>query len=180
MTLDQIIKTGIAPAMALLPVGMDSQRARVVLLSIGLQESRFEHRYQVVQGKPGAKGPARGFWQFELGTAASRGGVWGVFLHDASNGLLKKIAVQRGVALSPSNIWQAIEADDVLAAGLARLLLWTDPAPLPAVDDEAGAWQLYLRTWRPGAWERGNALQRAELRAKWARNHAQAAAVVPA
>ena len=182
MTLDQIIKTGIAPAMALLPVSMDSPRARVMLLAIGLQESRFTHRYQVVKGRPGAKGPARGFWQFELGTAASRGGVWGVFLHEASNELLKKIAAQQGVVPSPTNIWQAIESDDVLAAAAARLLLWTDPKALPAVDDEAGAWQLYLRTWRPGAWDRGSAQQRAELRAKWARNHTQAraAVVVPA
>lgn len=178
MTLDQITKTGIAPAMALLPVGMDSAKARVMLLAMGLQESRFEHRRQLVGNPPRPVGPAKSFWQFELGTAASRGGVWGVFLHAASNGQLKQIAMQRGVPLSPSNIWNAIEQDDVLAAGLARLLLWTDPLPLPAVRDEAGAWQLYLRTWRPGAWERGNAQQRAELRAKWARNHAAALAAV--
>ena len=178
MTLDQIIKTGIAPAMALLPAGMDSPRARVVLLAIGLQESRFEHRRQLVGSPPRPVGPAKSFWQFELGTAASRGGVWGVFLHEASNGQLKKIATQQGVALSPTNIWQAIESNDVLAAAVARLLLWTDPKALPAVDDEAGAWLLYLRTWRPGAWDRGNAQQRAELRAKWARNHAQARAAV--
>ena len=174
MTLDQITKTGINPALTLLPPNMDTPQARVMLLAIGLQESRFEHRYQVVQGKPGAKGPARGFWQFELGTAASRGGVWGVFLHEASNGLLKKIAVQRGVALSPTNIWQAIETDDVLAAAVARLLLWTDAKPLPKLVDAEGAWLLYLRTWRPGAHARGTPAQRAELRAKWERNYAQA------
>lgn len=150
MTLDQIIKTGINPALTLLPSNMDTPQARVMLLAIGLQESRFEHRYQLVQGKPGAKGPARGFWQFELGTAASRGGVWGVFLHEASNGLLKQVAMERGVALSPTSIWQAIEHEDVLAAGLARLLLWTDPKALPKLGDADGAWQLYLRTWRPG------------------------------
>lgn len=150
MTLDSIIKTAISPALAQLPANMDTPEARVMLLAIGLQESRFTHRFQVVQGKPGAKGPARGFWQFELGTAASRGGVWGVFLHPASNGLLKQIAVQRGVALSPSNIWQAIETDDVLAAAVARLLLWTDPKALPKLSDAEAAWQLYLRTWRPG------------------------------
>ena len=155
MTLDQITKTGINPALALLPANMDTPQARVMLLAIGLQESRFEHRYQVVQGKPGAKGPARGFWQFELGSAASRGGVWGVFLHEASNKLLKKIAAERGAAQSPTNIWQAIETDDVLAAAVARLLLWTDPKPLPKLGDAEGAWQLYLRTWRPGKPHRG-------------------------
>ncbi|PIG09929.1 hypothetical protein [Comamonas sp. 26] len=174
MTLDQIIKTGINPALALLSPGMDTPQARVMLLTIGLQESRFEHRYQIVQGRPGAKGPARGFWQFELGTAASRGGVWGVFLHSASNEPLKQVAMQRGVALSPTAIWQAIETDDVLAAALARLLLWTDPKALPKLGDAETAWQQYLRTWRPGAYERGNAQQRVDLRAKWARNYAQA------
>lgn len=178
MTLDQAIKTGIAPAMSMLRAGMDGPMARVMLLAIGLQESRFEHRRQMVGSPPRPVGPAKSFWQFELGTAASRGGVWGVFLHAASNGLLKQIAMQRGVALSPTNIWNAIEHDDVLAAGLARLLLWTDPQPLPGVEDETGAWMLYLRTWRPGAWERGNAQQRADLRAKWARNHAAALAAV--
>ena len=174
MTLDQITKTGINPALTLLPANMDTPQARVMLLAIGLQESRFEHRYQVVQGKPGAKGPARGFWQFELGSAASRGGVWGVFLHEASNKLLKKIAAERGAAQSPTNIWQAIETGDMLAAVVARLLLWTDPKPLPGLGDAEAAWQLYLRTWRPGAYERGNAAQRGELRAKWGRNYAQA------
>lgn len=167
MTLEQILKSGIAPALAQLPANMDTPEARVMLLAIGLQESRFEHRYQVVQGKPGAKGPARGFWQFEQGTAASRGGVWGVFLHVASNSLLKQIAAQRGVAASPTNIWQAIEADDVLAAAVARLLLWTDPKALPKLGDVEGAWQLYLRTWRPGKPHRGtwDALYAQALRA---------------
>lgn len=176
MTLDQIIKSGIAPAMALLPAVMDSPRARVMLLAIGLQESRFEHRRQLVGSPPRPIGPAAGFWQFEKGSAASRGGVWGVFLHEASNKPLKALCIARGAAISPGNIWEAIQTDDVLAAGLARLLLWTDQKPLPAAGDEEGAWELYLRTWRPGAWERGNAQQRAELRAKWARNHAAARA----
>ena len=42
------------------------------------------------------------------------------------------------------------EWDDVLAAAFARLLLFTDPAKLPKLGDADGAWQLYLRTWRPG------------------------------
>ncbi|MNG31598.1 hypothetical protein D3C84_1174300 [compost metagenome] len=47
-------------------------------------------------------------------------------------------------------VYVAIEHDDVLAAALARLLLWTDPGKLPKLGDEQGAWDLYLRTWRPG------------------------------
>ena len=62
----------------------------------------------------------------------------------------------------------------MLAAGLARLLLWTDPARLPGAADVEAAWQIYLRQWRPGAYDRGTPEQRADLRAKWGRNWAAA------
>lgn len=150
MTLDTIIKTAINPAMSMLPAAMDTPQARVMLLAIGLQESRFEHRYQLVQGRPGAKGPARGFWQFELGTQASRGGVWGVYLHQASRYWLSISCAARGVPFEPRAIWERLETDDVLAAAVARLMLFTDPKRLPAMDDAQGGWALYARTWRPG------------------------------
>lgn len=149
--LREIHDTAILPALALLPAAMNSARAKVPLLTIGLQESRFEHRYQKVDGKPGAKGPARGFWQFERGSKIARGGVWGVYLHDASRYWLNELCRARNCAFEPFAIWSAIEFDDVLAAGLARLLLFTDPYPLPAIDDAAAAWDLYAnRCWRPG------------------------------
>lgn len=145
MNLGTIIKTAIDPAMALLKWVPDSRESRCLLLAIGLQESRFENRRQM------GNGPARGFWQFERGTAASRGGVWGVFLHPASAGMLRQLCAERGCPPSPSNIWEAIEHDDVLAAGLARLLILTDPFKLPALGDVDGAWRLYAqRCWRPG------------------------------
>lgn len=143
MDLEKIINTGISPALALLPTAMDTQAGRVMLLAIGLQESRFLHRRQI-------GGPARGLWQFEKGTRASRGGVWGVFLHAASKGHLAALCKARSVACDADAIYAALEYDDVLAAGVARLLLWTDPKPLPAFGDEVAGWALYLRTWRPG------------------------------
>ncbi|WP_063588833.1 hypothetical protein [Achromobacter ruhlandii] len=143
MDLKKITVTGISPALALLPAAMDTQAARVMLLAIGLQESRFTHRQQI-------GGPARGFWQFERGTRASRGGVWGVFLHAASKGHLAALCKARSVACHPDAIYPALEYDDVLAAGVARLLLWTDPKALPQIGDADAAWSLYLRTWRPG------------------------------
>jgi hypothetical protein len=124
---------------------MTSQQARVMLYAIGLQESRFTHRFQVVQGRPGAKGPARGFWQFERG-----GGCKGVVEHPASRYWMAKVCAERNVPFTASAIWNAIETDDVLAAAAARLLLFTDPKRLPEVGDENGAWNLYVRTWRPG------------------------------
>jgi hypothetical protein len=38
----------------------------------------------------------------------------------------------------------------VLAAGVARLLLYTNPAPLPPVGNAEAAWLYYVNTWRPG------------------------------
>ncbi|MFY1862287.1 hypothetical protein ACOTB5_30695 [Achromobacter xylosoxidans] len=143
MELKQIISSAVAPGLALLPERMDTPEARVMLLAIGLQESRFVHRRQI-------GGPARGFWQFEKGTRASRGGVWGVYLHPASKGHLAALCRARSVACEPDAIYAALEYDDVLAAGLARLLLWTDPKALPPVGDADAGWALYLRTWRPG------------------------------
>jgi hypothetical protein len=45
-------------------------------------------------------------------------------------------------------VWESLEHDDVLAAAFARLLLWTDRAPMPTTDPEG--WAAYIRTWRPG------------------------------
>lgn len=149
LRLAQVVEDAVTPALILLPSHMDSPEARVMLLTIGLQESRFEHRYQLVDG--GGKGPARGFWQFERGSRASRGGCWGVYLHRASSEPLRELCRSRDVSFDPAAIWGQIERDDVLAAGLARLLLWTDAKPLPALGDVQGAWDCYaLRTWRPG------------------------------
>ncbi len=143
MNLKTIIDKAITPALALLPASMDTPAARVMLLAIGLQESRFTHRQQI-------GGPARGFWQFEKGTRASRGGVWGVYLHPASKDHLATLCKARSVACNPDSVYTALEYDDVLAAGVARLLLWTDPKALPPVGETNAAWALYLRTWRPG------------------------------
>ena len=50
-----------------------------------------------------------------------------------------------------SSVYAALLIDDVLAAGIARLLLWTDPAPLPELGDVDAGWNYYDRNWRPGA-----------------------------
>lgn len=167
--LESIVHTAIEPALALLPSPMDSPQARVMLLAIGLQESRFMFRFQKIAGRPYLKGPARGFWQFEQGTEKSRGGVWGVCLHDASRYWVDHLCAKRGVDFEPAAIWNAIEDDDVLAAGMARLLLFTDPRKLPAVNaTPEEAWQYYLRTWRPGkphreTWDAFHASARAQV-----------------
>lgn len=139
------ILTEVAPrAYRLLPPAMASARATCLLLAIGLQESRLAERRQR------GNGPARGLWQFELGTRASRGGVWGVFLHWQTRDLLRDVCEARGVEFAPKAIWGELEHDDVLAFAVARLLLWTVPEPLPAIGEVERAWQQYLGAWRPG------------------------------
>jgi hypothetical protein len=143
----------------LLPVQMGSGGAVVLLWAIGLQESRMVHRYQVLEGRPGVKGPARGLLQFERG-----GGCAGVLTHHASRFWMHKVCEARGVKPTPHALWLALEHDDVLAFAAGRLLLFTDPKPLPHPEDAAGGWRYYIRNWRPGK-------PRPD---KWPRNHARA------
>lgn len=165
-----ILHSAIEPALALLPSIMDTPSARVLLLAFGLQESRFEHRDQLEKGgKNTALGPALSFWQFERA-----GGVLGVLQHKASRIHAVRICTARGVAADSRSVWERMATDDVLGAAFARLLIWTDPIAMPAPTDEEAAWRLYLRTWRPGAYERGSESQRQELRAKFAKNHTAA------
>lgn len=174
MNLKTISDTAITPALALLPGRMDTPEACVMLLSIGLQESLFEHRRQLVGKPPRPIGPAKSFWQAEQGG----GMVAGVRTHAATRNLAAQLYRARGVAANNAAIWSAIERDDVLAAGLARLLLWSDPGGLPPLGDVGGAWALYLRTWRPGAYSRGSGAERAALRTKWDGNYCLALAEV--
>lgn len=138
MTLDQIIQDAYRPALEIIGV-TDKPQARVMMLAIGLQESRFTHRRQM------GSGPATGFWQFERG-----GGVKGVLRHATSKARAERLCKARGVAAEPMDAWAALETDDVLAAGFARLLLLTDPRALPDVSNSVGAWDCYIRNWRPG------------------------------
>ena len=135
---NQYPKAAIEEAFQLLPVKMDSLSARVILAAIGYQESDgYKTRIQY------GNGPARSFWQFE------KGGIKGVMLHKASARLAMDICDKRGVDFNSDLIWKAMEADDVLGAAFARLLMYTDPLPLPDNADEA--WDMYAkRLWRPG------------------------------
>lgn|SRR5574343_871433 len=149
-------------ALDMLPQNMTTQEALIMLYAIGYQESEFKHRYQVLN-TPGLKGPARGFWQFERG-----GGVVGIMRHPASSKLFKDVCSKLNVPFKAMDIWLALETNDVLAASAARLLLWTDPQPLPKVDDVKTAWQVYLRNWRPGKPHEN----------RWGRSHRAAHSVV--
>lgn len=136
-----VLGQALRPALAMLNVlpRMGTPEGLVVALAIGEQESKYLTRQQY------GNGPAHGFWQNERG-----GGVKGVLSHPASAALASRLCSLRGVPANQVDVWNAMLEDDILAAGLARLLLWTDPHSLPAMGDVAGAWNLYARVWRPG------------------------------
>ena len=145
----KILTTVIDPTLALLAQeGIPaSDKARAMLVAIGLQESRLKERRQLVGKPPRPVGPAMGLWQFEQG-----GGVKGVLTHKASRAIAEKYALLRVGSIELKKVWEALECDDVLACIFARLLLWTDPKAIPDArpENEEAAWQVYLGNWRPG------------------------------
>jgi hypothetical protein len=140
----EILTGPMSEARRLLPTLNWDENVCTLMLAIGLQESKLVFRRQM------GNGPARGIFQFEKGNASSRGGVTGVMMHNATTGLLKHVADERGIPWSADAIWAALETDDVLACAVARLMLWTDPKKIPVRCDADGGWDAYLRIWRPG------------------------------
>lgn len=132
----------VLPAMCeLLPGQMRGRPGLAMLVAIGLQESDgFRARRQY------AGGPARGFWQFEIN------GVRAVLRHHASAVAAANLLAVLGYRdHAPNVVHDALEHNDVLAAGFARLLLYTDARlPPQSADGEADGWQQYIACWRPG------------------------------
>lgn len=129
----------IPAALAHLPERMDTPEAHVMLLAIAGQESGFQHRRQTGQG------PARGLWQFE------QIGLREVLRHPVSQQHAEQACTALLYAGRPNfALHEALEHNDILACAVARLALWRDPAPLPAIGDAEGAWQYYRRIWAPG------------------------------
>lgn len=124
-------------ACSLLPPALDTPNAKAMLWAIGLQESRLDARRQI-------GGPARGFWQFELG------GVRGVLNHRASQSIIRSVLDRLDYDYAPETSYTAIEHNDVLAFAYARLLLYTLPQPLPERTNPAEGWRQYADAWRPG------------------------------
>jgi len=144
-TFDKTIITKAMSTYAAIP-GMPScnDNARLLLLAIAGQESSWRYRRQSNYG------PAAGFWQFEKG-----GGVKGVLFSLSTRDYALALCKFCMVSPTPLNVWGAIqdgtESGDLLAFGFSRLLLWSDPRPLPNIfNDESGAWGYYIRNWRPG------------------------------
>lgn len=171
------VRDDITAALELLPMAMRMNRARVDVLlhTTRLQEAPNGEQCQL-PAKPGKCGPARGTWQFERG-----GGVAGVLRHEKTRDAAMTACRRLGVEPTVDGVYDALPGQvDTIDAVFARLLYWADPLALPKLGDEEGAFLCYLRNWRPGAWTRGTAKQKAALRAKWKTNYAQALAFVQA
>lgn len=111
--------------------------ARVLVMAIAGQESRWKERRQI-------GGPARSYWQFEEG-----GGVAGLFRVTPRQ--IGTVCASLDILYDPDVVFEAMAWNDTLACAMARLLLWTDAAPLPAYWDKIAGWQYYERNWRPDA-----------------------------
>jgi hypothetical protein len=144
MNYNEALNLVIKPGLRLLPEKFDTPEARVLMLAIGMQESRFLHRRQI-------NGPARGFFQFEKG-----GGVKGVLNHPATKTIVYDVLDDIGIhgtdALTTTCYECLSEPEhDPLAAVFARLLLYTHPKKLPSLtSDPDESWKYYVDTWRPG------------------------------
>lgn len=136
MKIQTALNTVIRPTLELLGSRFMSAQADAMLLAIGQQESRFLYRRQI-------RGPARSYWQFERG-----GGVVGVLTHRASKPHAIRICNELGYSPESADVYDAMADNDILACAFARLLLWTDPKPLPLLSESG--WDYYLRNWRPG------------------------------
>jgi len=116
---------------------MTSEGARVMLTAIALQESALKYRAQVPRAY------AMGWWQFER-----NGGVKGVLRHRATRGIAQEVCDLLEYPAKKTEVWTALQNNDILACVFARLLLWTLPQALPRDRDEG--WEQYLEAWRPG------------------------------
>lgn len=140
-------KAAVDKAFSILPATMDTLQARVQHAAIGFQESKYKSRRQVIlkDGQLIPEGPAVSYWQFESGRLA---GINGVLTHHATAAHAKRVCEICGVIPERMAVWERMQIDDVLGAAFARLLMYTDSAPVPVTEQQG--WAMYLRTWRPG------------------------------
>lgn len=151
MTPRDLLHESVDPALEMLAaLGVRSDnRARVLVMAIAGQESEWKARRQIGIGQyyPQTVG-ARGYWQFES--------TWGgpVAINEVMQkapSVLAALCAELDIPVDERALYEAVAWNDVLAAALARLLLWVDPAALPAVGAVEEGWDYYLRNWKPGA-----------------------------
>lgn len=135
-------------AMSVFPAHLSTPEAQALILAIGLQESDFEHRQQLIGNHrnwwESMKGPAVSFFQFE------RIGIAEVLRHHATSDDAFEFTQRLGYPTDVGTLWEALKHNDLLAAGFARLALRRVPEALPGPQDVDEGWKQYLQVWRPG------------------------------
>lgn len=110
--------------------------AAVFLLAVAIQESHLQFRKQF------AGGPARGLFQMESEPLSMMTLV------------MKKNPELRAMlpTADPKEMWNLLEfpENDKYGVYIARTALKSDPAPIPRLGNVEGAWEYYLKHWRPG------------------------------
>lgn len=135
----------------------------VLLGAIAGQESDDQDERQANSG------PAMGYWQFEVEairevltntqTAASARQAVEASGILADGPVVADGNYSQGEGGYPSTaapaiatvVWTNFLNFPTLQICFARLMLWANPNPLPALGDCNGAWKYYDSTWRPGA-----------------------------
>lgn len=145
MTPSDFLQSIINPALVVLGPKLASDEARVMMLAIALQETRLRDRRQVADDGRYLGQYGRGWWQFER-----KGGVAAVMESPATSAAMRGVCELLTVPFDDASVHEAIAWNDRLAAIAARLFLYQDPSPLPALGDQQAAWASYLRIWAPG------------------------------
>lgn len=142
---DQYITTA---ALNLFDLKFSTPQAQAMILAIGLQESDFKHRRQLIgfhrNWWESLKGPAAGYFQFE------RIGIRGVLEHHTTGDMARTVLKILGYPEDVDAIHRGLVHNDMLAAAFARLALYRIPDRLPEKGEYVYAWQQYLEVWRPG------------------------------
>jgi peptidoglycan L-alanyl-D-glutamate endopeptidase CwlK len=144
----EILVNVIDPALAeLAALGVRAtDAARAMLYAAGLQESNLTARFQAMPAASAVrKGAGRGLWQMRPDD------VNRVLSGNSTRERSETAANKHVGSVNPHAVWATLEYDDILAAIFARLMLWPDPAalPAPAAANEQAAWDYYVRCWRP-------------------------------
>jgi len=135
---DRILDPGLYIASPLIDIAVTDE-ARLLLMAIAGQESAWTERTQT-----DAPNLGRSFWQFE------QGGCNALATNVTTEPKLAELLDALEIPYTLPMIHAVVAWNDPLAVGMARLLLYADPHPLPAVGDQDGAWSCYLRCWQPG------------------------------
>lgn len=115
-----------------------SVEEQVMLCAIPGQESGWQN----IQQADG--GIARGFYQQQQNDLGD------ILANPATDAKARIVCLKLGISPTAEAVYAALLGNTQLQVAFARLNLWADPNPLPAVGDLDAAWECYNRCWRPG------------------------------